>query len=186
MPVLMATSTGMRRGEVLALRWKDIDLDRATLHVKQVVEQTKAGISLKEPKTERSRCTIALPARLVTELRRHRKDQAEMRLKLGLGKDERDLAFPTLDGSLRNPRPFSKEFTREAEAACVGHVMFHGLRHTHITHLLRSRIPVHVVSARAGHANPAVTLNIYAHLLPGQQEGAAAVVDVALNAALQE
>ncbi|RVD32237.1 site-specific integrase, partial [Mesorhizobium sp. M4B.F.Ca.ET.019.03.1.1] len=80
----------------------------------------------------------------------------------------------------------SKEFAREAELAGVAHVTFHGLRHTHITHLLRSGVPVHVVSARAGHANPSVTLNIYAHLLPGQQEGAAAVVDAALTAALQE
>ena len=186
MPVLTAASTGMRRGEILALRWKDIDLDRATLQVAQVIEETKAGLALKEPKTERSRRTIALPARLVQEFRQHRKEQAELRLKLGLGKDERDLVFPTFDGHLRSPRPFSKEFAREAEAAGVPHVTFHGLRHTHITHLLRSGVPVHVVSARAGHANPSVTLNIYAHLLPGQQEGAAAVVDAALNAALHE
>jgi integrase len=168
MPVMMAASTGMRRGEILALRWKDIDLDRATLHVAQVVEQTKAGITLKEPRTDRSRRTIALPARLVQELRHHRKEQAELRLKLGLGKSDSDLAFPTWEGVIRSPRPFSKEFAREAEAAGVPHVTFHGLRHTHITHLLRSGVPVHVVSARAGHANPSITLNIYAHLLPGQ------------------
>jgi integrase len=186
MPVMLAASTGMRRGEVLAVRWKDIDLDRATLQVAQVVEETKAGVTIKEPKTDRSRRTIALPARLVTELRRHRKELAEQRLKLGLGKDERDLVFPTFDGRMRTPRPFSKEFAREAAAAGVGHVTFHGLRHTHITHLLRSGVPVHVVSERAGHANPAVTLNIYAHMLPGQQEGAAAIVDAALSAALQE
>ncbi|RWN28898.1 site-specific integrase [Mesorhizobium sp.] len=186
MPVMMAASTGMRRGEVLALRWKDLDLDRATLQVAQVVEQTKAGITFKEPKTDRSRRTIALPARLILELRQHRKEQAELRLRLGLGKSNSDLAFPTWEGNVRSPRPFSKEFAREAGAAGVAHVTFHGLRHTHITHLLRSGVPVHVVSARAGHANPSVTLNIYAHMLPGQQEGAASVVDAALNAALQE
>lgn len=186
MPVMVAASTGMRRGEVLALRWKDIDLDRATLQVRQVVEETKAGLAIKEPKTDRSRRTIALPARLVQEIRQHRKQQAELRLRLGLGKDDRDLVFPTMDGNMRVPRAFSKEFARIADKAGVGHVTFHGLRHTHITHLLRSGVPVHVVSARAGHANPAVTLNIYAHMLPGQQEGAAAIVDTALNAALQE
>jgi len=186
MPVLMAASTGMRRGEVLALRWKDINLDRAMLQVAQVAEETRAGVTVKEPKTERSRRTIALPARLVEELRKHKKELAEHRLKLGLGKDEKDLAFPTWDGRMRTPRPFSKEFARAADAAELGHVTFHGLRHTHITHLLRSGVPVHVVSARAGHANPSVTLNIYAHMLPGQQEGAAAIVDSALNAALQD
>lgn len=110
----------------------------------------------------------------------------EHRLKLGMGKVEKDLAFPTWDGRIRTLRPLSKEFTREAETAGDPQVTFHGLPHTCITHLLRNGVPVQVVSARAGHADPSVTLNIHAHLLPGQQEGAAAVVDAALNAALQE
>lgn len=187
MPVVLAAGTGMRRGEVLALRWRDVDFAKATLQVAQVVEQTKkGGITIKEPKTERSRRTIALPATLVTELREHRRGQAEFRLKLGLGRDERDLVFPSLDWTVRSPRDFTKQFGREAAAAGVPHVTFHGLRHTHITHLLRSGVPVHVVSARAGHANPTVTLNIYAHLLPGQQEGAAAVFDATLRRALEE
>lgn len=186
MPVMVAASTGMRRGEVLALRWRDIDLDAGALRVTQVVELTTKGIAVKEPKTDRSRRTIALPARLVQELRSHRKDQSELRLKLGLGKDERDLVFPSWDWTVRNPSYFSKEFSREVAAAKLPHVTFHGLRHTHITHLPRSGIPVHVVSARAGHANPTVTLNIYAHLLPGQQEAAAAAFDIALRSALEE
>jgi integrase len=103
-----------------------------------------------------------------------------------LGLDNSDLVFPKWDGKMRSPRPISKEFARESAAAGVAHVTFHGLRHTHITHLLRSGVPVHVVSARAGHANPSITLNIYAHMLPGQQEGAAAVVDLALRSALEE
>jgi integrase len=186
MPVMVAASTGMRRGEVLALRWRDLDLDAASLQVAQVVELTKQGIALKEPKTDRSRRTIALPARLVQELRSHRREQSETRLRFGLGKDERDLVFPSWDWKVRNPSHFTKEFSREVAAAKLPRVTFHGLRHTHITHLLRSGIPVHVVSARAGHANPTVTLNIYAHLLPGQQEGAAAAFDVALRSALEE
>ena len=83
-----------------------------------------------------------------------------------------------------NPRHFTKAFSREVVAAKISHVTFHGLRHTHITHLLRSGVPVHVVSERAGHASPTVTLNIYAHLLPGQQEQAANVFDVTLRLAL--
>jgi integrase len=134
----------------------------------------------------RSRRTIVLPSRLVQELRTHRIEQAAWRLRLGLGKDERDLVFPAWDGKLWWPRAFTKGFGREVKAAKLPHVTFHGLRHTHITHLLRSGVPVHVVSARAGHANPTVTLNIYAHLLPGQQEGAAAVFDATLRAALTD
>jgi integrase len=178
-PVLLAASTGMRRGEVLALRWEDVNLDKAILGVAQVVELVGGKLSVKEPKTERSRRTIALPARLVEELRSYRKEQLEYCLKIGVGRFE--LVFPNWDGSLRNPAHFTKAFSREVVAAKLPHVTFHGLRHTHITHLLRSNVPVHVVSARAGHANPTVTLNIYAHLLPGQQEGAAAVIDAALR-----
>jgi integrase len=132
-------------------------------------------MTLKQPETERSRRTIALPARLVQELRTYRKEQAERCLKLGMGKPE--LVFPTWDGKLRNPSHFTKTFSRDVAAAKLPHVTFHGLRHTHITHLLRSGEPVHVVSARAGHANPTITLNIYAHLLPGQQEQAANKMD---------
>ena len=128
----------MPGGEVLGLRWRDINLDAATLQVAQVVELTKAGLNLKEPKTDRSRRTIALPARLVQELRAHKRQQAELRLKLGLGRDERDLVFPAWNWEIRNPGHFTKEFSREVAAAKLPRVTFHGLRHTHITHLLRS------------------------------------------------
>lgn len=183
MPVLLAASTGMRRGEVLAVRWCDIDLDRAELQVAQVAELVARKVSIKEPKTERSRRTITLPERLVEELRSWRKEHSSLCLGLGLGKVE--LIFPRWpDGKLINPSHFTKAFSREVAAAKLPHVTFHGLRHTHITHLLRSGVPVHVVSARAGHANPTVTLNIDAHLLPGQQEQAANVIDAALRAVL--
>jgi integrase len=168
----------MRRGEVLAVRWRDVDLDRATLQVAQVAELAGKKFSLKEPKTERSRRTITLPDRLVEELKVYRKEHAGLCLRLGLGKV--DLVFPHWpDGGLRNPSHFTKAFSREVAAAKLPHITFHGLRHTHITHLLRSGVPVHVVSARAGHASPTVTLNIYAHVLPGQQEQAANIIDAA-------
>jgi integrase len=186
MPVILAASTGMRRGEVLGLQWKDVDLDAGTIRVTQVVELTKAGIALKAPKTDRSRRTITLPARLVQELRVHRREQAEARLRLGLGRDDRDLVFPSWDWGIRNPGHFTKEFSREVAAAGLSHITLHSLRHGHVSVLLRSGVPVNVVAARVGHANPTVTLNIYAHLLPGQQEGAAAVMDAALRTALEE
>ena len=77
-------------------------------------------------------------------------------------------------------------FGREVVAAKLPHVTFHGLRHTHIPHLLRSGVAVHILSARAGHANPSITLNIYSHVLSGDQEGAAAVIDAALRQALPD
>src|SRR5262252_7837006 len=102
-------------------------------------------ISFKEPKTERSRRTIALPASVVLELKAHRKAQAEHCLKCGFGRSE--LVFPRWDGKPHNPDRFGEYFKREVLGAKLPRVTFHSLRHTHITCLLRSGVPVHVVSA---------------------------------------
>ena len=183
MPVLLAVSTGMRRGEVLGLCWRDIDFDCATLQVSQVVELVGGTASLKEPKTERSKRTIALPEIVITALGAHRAEQAADCLRLGCGRFE--LVFPTWDGRLQNPNNFSKRFADAVVAAKLPQLTFHGLRHTHITHLLRSGVPVHVVAERAGHASAKQTLDTYAHLLPGQQESAAALTDAALREVLK-
>jgi integrase len=185
MPVLVAASTGLRRGEVLGLRWSDIDFEKATLQVAQSVELVGHMLSVKEPKTDRSRRVVTMPEQLVIELRAYRKEHAELCLALGLGRV--DLVFPRWpDDGLRHPSRFSKAFASEVKAATVSPITFHGLRHTHLTHLLRSGVPVHVVSARAGHANPTVTLNAYSHLLEGDQEKAAAVMDETLRAAIKD
>lgn len=186
-PVLLAYSTGMRRGEVLGLRWRDVNIDAAKVQVVQVLELTRQGVAVKAPKTDRSRRTIPLASVAVEALRAHRKDQAELRLALGQGRDPLDLVFPEpLKGGYWNPSLFGKLFAREADAANVGHVTFHGLRHTHITSLLRNGVPVHVVSKRAGHSKPATTLNIYSHVMADDDDGAAAIVDSALKAALED
>src|SRR5262245_22574536 len=182
-PVLLAAATGMRRSEVLGLKWHDVNLEAAKLQVTQVAELVGWEVSLKESKTEHSRRTITLPAYAVMALKAHRSAQAEHCLKLGCGRFE--LVFPTWEGRLQNPNNFTKQFAEVVAAAKVPRVTFHGLRHTHITHLLRSGVPMHVVSARAGHASVAMTLNVYAHLLSGQQEDAAAIMDAALREALK-
>jgi integrase len=112
MPAMLAAYTGLRRGEVLALRWKNIDFTKATLEVAQAVEVINGKLVVGEPKTERSRRTVSLPASLMPELTRHRKEQATWRLKLGMGKDSADLVFTTTLGAMIDPTAFSEASPR--------------------------------------------------------------------------
>jgi integrase len=183
MPVLLAATTGMRRGEVLALHWRDLDLGVGRLTVRRTVEQTKSGLRFKEPKTKGSRRTITLPAITIEALARHKAQQAEERMQLGLGKC--DLVFTRWDGEPVNPRNFTKEFSRCVRAAGTRPIGFHGLRHTHLSHLMASGVPVKVVAERAGHASAKMTLDVYGHVLPGMQEDVARQVDAALRGVLK-
>ena len=183
-PVLLAVTTGMRRGEILGLHWKDVDLDRSHLSVAQTLEETKAkGLVFKAPKTERSRRTITLPAIAVDGLRRHRTRQAEDRLRAGPIWIDHDLVCCRPDGMPLSPRQLSKTFAALSRRLGLG-VRFHDLRHTHISHLLAAGVHPKVASERAGHASISITLDVYSHLIPGMQEDAASRIDAALRAHL--
>ena len=185
-PIALALATGMRRGELLGLRWRDVDMDKGKLHVVQSLEQTSKGLAFKGPKTKRSRRTIALPSSAVELLKAHKKAQAEERVFFGLGKRPADaLVFTRQDGEKVNPRNFSKEFSRVAKRAGVK-VSLHGLRHTHITNLLKAGVHPKIASERAGHSSVAVTMDVYSHALPGLQEDAASRIDAALRGVLSD
>ena len=183
LPALLSANTGLRRGEVFGLRWCDLDLAKGTLHVAQQVQNIAGELVTLVPKTDRSRHTIRVPVTIMSALKEHRKAQAELRLQLGLGKDTLDLVFADALGRRLDPDAFSKNFA--AEAAAIKRVTFHTLRHTHITHLLRDGVPVHVVSARAGHSNPTITLNTYAHLLGGDDDRAAEQAEAMIRRVLK-
>ena len=177
-PTLLALGTGLRRGEILGLQWQDIDPHAGKLKVQRSLEETqKHGLRLKTPKTIHSRRTISLPSFVIDELRRHKKDQAEHFLKLGIGRTELDLVFPKYNGTLKRPKQFGKDFVDFANDAGLQGTTFHALRHTHVTDLLRSGMSIKAVSARAGHKDPTVTLKVYAHVMPGDDEDLAAVTD---------
>ena len=112
--VVLGLATGMRRGELLSLRWCDVDFAGRKLRVEQSLEQTKVGgLRFKAPKTKHGRRSISLAASVVAELRAHRKQQQEQRLRLGLGKASDDaLVFPKWDGTPRVPTTTSTEWTR--------------------------------------------------------------------------
>lgn len=196
-PVLLAATTGMRRGEVLGLRWKDVDLDAGALTVNQSLQQTKPdpaatdelarrGLSFKAPKTQRSRRRIFLYPYTVEALRRHKVRQAEHRLSIGLGRDELGLVCALADGSPRSPRELTKEFRRVTRRLGLD-VRLHDLRHSHVTHLLAEPgVNVRTVADRVGHASAKMTLDRYAHTLPGTDKAASDSAAATLQTHMKE
>jgi len=178
-PVLLAVTTGLRRGEVFGLRRSDLDLAKGRLTVNQSLEYVKRGGErvpvFKPPKTKTSRRTITLPALTVEALKRHLAEQAVGRLKLGLGKGE--LVFTRADGEPISLDYITKAFNLLVERAGVTRITFHGLRHTHISHQLMDGIHVKLVSERAGHSNVSVTLTVYATFIPSLADQAADQID---------
>jgi integrase len=174
--VFTALGTGMRRGELLALRWKDVDLDGATLRVEQSLEQTKrGGLVFKAPKTRHGRRSISLPASVVAVLREHWKATLERRLLLGQGKISDDaLVFATELGDTRSPNAMTKEWRRVVHAAKLK-ATFHSLRHTHASSLIAAGIDVLVLSRRLGHGSPVITLKVYGHLFKPDDRAAVAI-----------
>jgi integrase len=181
--ISLALATGMRRGEILALRWKDLNLEAIKLRVEQSLEQTKEGIRAKAPKTRHGRRSISLPASTVDMLRGYRREQLEQRMALGLGKVEPNaLVFPNLDGSPRNPHLVSTEFVRTLKRLKLPSVTFHGLRHTHASALIAAGVDVLTISRRLGHGSPTVTLNVYGHLFSNTDDIAAQAIEGAFGA----
>jgi integrase len=173
---VVGLATGMRRGELLALRWQDVDLDAGKIRVERSLEQTKAGLRFKSPKTKHGRRTITIDPATVAELRAHRKGQAERRLTLGLGKPLADaLVFPTWDFQVRSPNALTKEWSvAMAEAGLK--VTLHSLRHTHASSLIAAGVDVLTISRRLGHASPTITLGVYGHLFANTDDRAAQVM----------
>jgi integrase len=133
-PLVVALATGLRRGELLALRWQDINLTTGIVTVVRSLEQTKAGLRFKPTKTKRGKRPIVLPASVLAVLLNHKARQAEERLMLGQGKSE--LVFTRVEGDPIKPDSFTSWVARVAERAGTSHIMpVHGLRHTHITNL---------------------------------------------------
>lgn len=183
----LALATGMRRGELLATRWQDIDLIGGKITVARSLEQTKAGLRFKLPKTKRGRRTISLPLSAVAELRSYKRAQQEQRLALGGGKlPDASLLFCDIEGQPRRPNAVTKDWERVARAAGVGFANLHTLRHTHASHLIANGVDILTISRRLGHSTPTITLSIYGHLMPQTDDRAAQVMDASFLAARSE
>jgi integrase len=141
------------------------------------LEQTKAGLRFKAPKTKHGRRSISIPPSIVSEMRTHWKAQQEQRLALGLGKAaDGDLVFSTWDGKTRSPNALTKEWSVAMAAAGID-ASFHSLRHSHASSLIAAGIDVLTISRRLGHASPTITLNTYGHLFANTDDRAAQVVE---------
>jgi integrase len=181
-PSITALYTGMRRGEQLALRWPNVDLDAKVIRVREALEETKAhGIRIKAPKSRAGRRDIGLPEIVVEALREHRRQQLELRMALGLGKPYDDaIVFPGDDGGYQSPRAFSTRWGRTVERLGLPDVTWHALRHTHASQLIDAGVDIVTISKRLGHAKPDITLRIYAHLFRQSDSAAAAAINAAL------
>jgi integrase len=183
---VIALATGMRRGEIAALRWGDVDLERGKIRVERSLEQTRGRrLTFKAPKTAAGRRTVSIPISVVAELRDHWNRQQQQRLALGHGKaGADDQVFPSWDRD-GNPSPLppdriSSTWAKTVAALKLPRVTFHALRHTHASQLIAAGLDVVSVSRRLGHSGPGITLSVYAHLFGDTDERAAAVVETAL------
>ncbi len=179
MPAMLALFTGMRLGEILALRWNRVDLDRKVAQVREALEHTAAhGIRFKPPKSKAGRRDITLPDVLVDALRDHRRAQLELRMQLGAGRLPDDaLLFADIDGNPLSPNAQSAAWKDFATAAGIEGVTFHALRHTHASQLIDAGVDIVTISRRLGHAKPDITLRIYAHLFRKDDGKAAAAIN---------
>ena len=177
---LLAITTGMRRGELLALRWQDIDLTKGVLHVRRSLVELGSKLSIQEPKTASGRRAVQLSQTAVAALKEHKARQNEQRLRLGESWQDQDLVFATAVGGMVAPRNLIRRFKELTAAADLPAIRFHDLRHTHATLLLKEGTHAKIVSERLGHANIAITLDTYSHVLPDMQREAATGIDRAL------
>ena len=183
-PVLIALSTGMRRGEILALRWKNVDLDRGVSRVVESLEQTKAALRFKAPKTDKAR-GITLPAFAVEQLCLLKRQQAEELLALGIRQTGDTLVCARADGEPMQPRSLTHEFTRlVARRKEIPRVRFHDLRHSHATQLLLAGVHPKVAQERLGHSTITTTLDLYSHVTETMQSDAATRLDAAFRPAI--
>jgi integrase len=181
-PMLLGSMCGIRRGEIAALRWDDVQWEQEQITVKNSIEQTRGGIC-REKETKGSKCrTIAMPVLLIEELKAWRLRQAQEFLRLGMRPDGNTRVVTKADGSSPNPQSLTDVVSRFMKGQGSG-VRLHGLRHSHASHLLAENVHPKIVQERLGHYSIAITMDIYSHLMPNMQADAAAKVDAALRAA---
>lgn len=181
--LLIAALTGMRRGEVCALRWQDVDLMKGQISVCRTLEQTAESLTFKEPKTKKSRRTIAMIPMLVSGLKSHKAEQAKIRLMMGTGYQDNGLIFCRMDGSPYPPNSLTTSYRSLIRSTHFKGLRLHDLRHSFATIHLQLGTPTKVISETLGHSNIGITLDTYSHVTPNMQDDAAARMQAAFQTA---
>jgi integrase len=180
---MLAITTGMRQGELLALKWEDVNLEAGTLQVRRTLcTATGGGFTFGAPKTAKSRRSIKLPDIAISSLRRHRKAQLEEKMRLGELFADQGLVFTSRVGTpISRQDLITRSFKPLLKRAGLPDIRFHDLRHTCATLLLGKGVHAKLVQELLGHATISITLDTYSHVLPGMGDAAAGAMDEAIG-----
>jgi len=174
----LAIATGMRQGELLGLKWQDVDWQQRTLHIQRQLKYiSDNGPVFSQLKTRSSARTIVIGKETMSLLKEHQQRQFNEITRMGKRWQDHDLVFPSTIGTPFNPRNLFRQYKSLLNEAGVPSIRFHDLRHTAASLMLNHGIPVLIVSKRLGHAKPSITLDIYGHLIPSMQEQVAKMMD---------
>ena len=175
---VLALTTGLREGELLGLKWRDVRFEEKALEIRGSLQRVKAGLVVREPKTKQSRRRVGLTEAALISLRRHRTRQAEERLRVGPAWEGLDLVFTDEAGAPIDATKFLRNsFAPLLKAAGLPKMRFHDLRHTAATLLLGRGIHPKIVSEMLGHSQVGITLDLYSHVTPTMQREATAAMD---------
>jgi integrase len=176
---ILATTTGLRQGELLGLRWEDIDSRESTLHVVRTLSKTNRGVVFNPPKTAKGRRSVGLTQLAVEALGKHKINQEKE--KVGWHRDH-GLVFPNIHGEPRTQRgPMLEALRKVLKENGLPEIRFHDLRHTCATLLLSKNVNPKIVSEMLGQGDVAFTLSVYSHVLRGMQAGAVKAMDDILD-----
>lgn len=173
----LAALLGLRRGEVLGLKWSDVDFKNKSITIQRQLLPTTKGIIFKDPKTEDSIRTIALSERLVDILKKEKIKQKKQKLLLGKDYHDNDLICCKDNGEMFHPSSFSHDFAKILKQNNMEHIRFHDLRHSAATNMLNANIPIKLASNILGHSSVTITMDIYSHVINEKQKEAIETLD---------
>lgn len=179
---VLAIKTGMRRGEILGLKWADIDFENKTIDVKRSLAYIpKKGYVFTDLKNKSSRRKVPISDEVVSELLKHKKEQDKWKEQLQDAYEDNDFVVCTEFGKHQDPRNVLRVMKRMCKEAGVPIIRFHDLRHTHASILLTNGVDPVRVANRVGHANARVTSEVYAHIIPDEPDEVAEIFEDALK-----